>query len=79
MMDRVALGQGFLQVFKFPPSLIVTLKFAFMHLLGLIELAVQKLLYKRLVSLHPKNKKDRFKQAAVNCTLHNSLLDSSVV
>lgn len=66
-MDIVALGQGFfLQVFKFPPSLIVALKFAFVHLLGLMEQAVQKLQYKGFVSLYPENKKNRFKQAGVS-------------
>lgn len=67
MMYLVALGQGFfLQVFKFPPLPTVALRFAFMHLLGLTEQAVQKLQYKGLVSHYPQNKKDRFKLAGVS-------------
>jgi len=57
-MDIVALGQGsFSRYLSPPPSLIVALKFAFVHLLGLMEQAVQKLQYKGLVSLYPENKK----------------------
>lgn len=51
--------------FKFPPSLIVALKFT-VHLLGLMEQAVQKLQYKGFVSLYPENKKEWFKQAGVS-------------
>jgi hypothetical protein len=66
-MDIVALGHSFfLQVFKFPPSLIVALKFAFVHLLGLMEQGLQKLQYKGLVPIYPENKKDRFKQVGVS-------------
>jgi hypothetical protein len=64
-------GTGvFLQVFKFPPSLIVALKFAFVHLLELMEQAVQKLQYKGFVSLHPENKKIGLNKLVLVCAVN---------